>query len=98
MKYLFLSWFTAFTLAEADSLPGISVVANYGALGFLLLWYTLRAEPRMRAVESAIDRQTAAMMIFMIEIDRTSPQAKDQAKIVLDQIQAARRKRKEPVE
>ncbi len=88
--------YALFLSADAVSSFDFSPLVNLGAMGVVLAWMLWKAEPRMRAVESAIDRQSAAILILLLEIDRTTPEAKRQATVVMEEIKAARRARGEP--
>jgi len=65
-----------------------SYALNYGVAGLMLLWFMLRNEARMKAMETAITRNTRANIIMLLEIKRTSEEGKRQANEVLDEITA----------
>lgn len=78
-------------LAEAtEPMEHLMPFINLGAIGMVLAWFLWKAEPRMRAVEAAIDRQTQAILILLLELERTSPAAKERAEELLKRIEAAK--------
>lgn len=78
-------------IAEATSEPiqHLMPFVNLGAIGMVLGWFLWKAEPRMRAVEAAIDRQTQAILILLLELERTTPAAKERAEEILKRIESA---------
>lgn len=95
-----LGFFGGAALAESSASGGFDFMPllNLGAIGFVLAWFLWKADPRMRAIESAVDRLADAVLILLLEIDRTTPQAKAQAEVLQDKIRVARRARGEPEE
>jgi hypothetical protein len=85
-------------VSEVDSFAPWAPLINMGGVGAVLVWFLWKADPRMRAIESSVDRNTQAILILLLEIDRTSPQAKEQAQAVLTAIKKARKARGEPDE
>jgi hypothetical protein len=85
-------------LAEVDSFAPWAPLINMGGVGAVLVWFLWKADPRMRAIESSVDRNTQSILILLLEIDRTSPQAKEQAQAVLADIKKARKARGESEE
>lgn len=71
---------------------------NMGAVGVVLAWFLWKDEPRKRAMERAIEQNTLTLTILLIEIERTSPQAKEQAELIKSAIHKARRARGESEE
>lgn len=68
---------------------------NVGAVGAVLLWFMLRAEPRLRGIESAIDRSTRGNLILLLEIKRTTPEGRTAAETLKQEIEAAAKARGE---
>lgn len=79
----------------ADGAADWSPLFNLGGIGVVLGWMMWRAEPRMRAIESAIDRHSATILILMLRDKDTSEPAKVQIETLLGEIKAARADRKE---
>jgi hypothetical protein len=78
-------------IAEAsEPIQHLMPFVNLGAIGMVLGWFLWKAEPRMRAVEAAIDRQTQAILILLLELERTTPAAKERAEEILKRIEAAK--------
>lgn len=82
--------------AAAGAVMDWTPLANIGPVGIILIWFMWRAEPRLRAIESAIDRQTRGNLVMLIEIKRTSPEGKTVAEGIIKEIEAAGRQRGEP--
>jgi hypothetical protein len=53
--------------------------AQMGGVGLVLAWFMWKNEPRMRSMEAAIERNNRAMLMLLLEIQRTTPEAQKQA-------------------
>lgn len=84
-----------FLAALANATFDFSPLLNVGATGVILAWMLWQAVPRMRGIESAVDRLSDAILILLLEIDRTTPQAREQAQVIRNKIKDARKARGE---
>ncbi len=50
------------------TLDWISPLLQFGGVGVCLVWFMFRSEPRLRAIEAAIDRVTRALIVLSIAI------------------------------
>lgn len=64
----------------------------------MLGWVLWKLEPRMRGAEAAIDRQTRMLAIFLIEMPHIMHAAQIQARGLMAELDAAKRKRNDPNE
>lgn len=64
-------------------------IINLGGIGLVLAWVLWKLEPRMRGLEAAIERNTRANLVMIIEIKRTSEEAKKAAQEMIDEIDQA---------
>lgn len=55
----------------------LSPLINLGAMGVVLIWFMFRAEPRMRGMERAIDRQTRATILLAASLPNQSQHISD---------------------
>ncbi len=65
-----------------------SPLINLGAIGCVLAWFLIRAEPRMSRIERAIDRSSRAVLIAALAMSEASPGVRDQAKELIREIDA----------
>ena len=72
-----------FDAAVSASVNGLEPLLNLGAVGAVLAWFLLKAEPRMRAMEDAIDRLVRAQMLDILSRPEVAPAIKDQAQRLL---------------
>jgi hypothetical protein len=80
-------------LALADMAFDLSPLTSVGGVGVVLAWMLWKSEPRLKAIESAVDRCNRTVLMLMLEIERTSPQAKEQATALLKEIEQAQNAR-----
>lgn len=68
----------------------LSPLLNIGAVGFVLAWFMFRMEPRMRALEQAVDRNTKANLVLLLNSSESNPNVKTVAKTILQEIEDRR--------
>lgn len=68
-------------------------LANMGGIGVMLIWFMFRHEPRMKAVEAAIDRSSRTDLLRLIASPHVSPDVKDEATAIMREIDDADRDR-----
>lgn len=66
-----------------------AALANVGAVGAVLIWFMFRAEPRLKAIEKATDRQTRSMILLTINLPSTSKQVRIMGEEILTEITEA---------
>ncbi len=76
--------------ADFDFTPLI----NGGALSIILAWFLWKHEPRIKAIEEAIDRMSRTLLLFLLELAHVSDAAKLQAKAIIEEIGKAEEQRK----
>lgn len=64
-------------------------LVNTGAIGAILVWFMVRMEPRMKALEMAQDRSTRADLLRLVASAHVSPELKEEATSILREIEAA---------
>lgn len=62
---------------------------NGGSLACILAWFMFKAEPRMKGMEDAIDRNSKTMLLFILAHDEIKPGVKVQATEMLAEIKTA---------
>lgn len=78
---------TAFIAEIAETLSGQwSPLINLGAIGCVLGWFILRAEPRMVAIEAAINRGVRMTGILIIALDGVPPSVREQAREIISEL------------
>lgn len=70
-----------------------SLLFNYGVCGLILAWTLWKAEPRLRAIERAIDRLTMMIAVMLTELPHVFDAAKAQAVAMVEQLKDAARDR-----
>ncbi len=83
-----------FGVANAAAGADYSALYNLGAIGVVLAWMMWKVEPRMKAVEAALDRATRANMLMLIAAREVSDAVKGLAKGIEDEVEAAEEGRK----
>lgn len=76
-------------------MSAISPILQFGAVGACLVWFMFRSEPRLRAIEAAIDRMARSILLLVIALPTSNQTTKEQAKGIqqeLDDAQKAREK------
>lgn len=81
-------------LAEAATGFDFAPLVNVGAIGVILAWFLWKHEPRIKAIEDALDRLSRTQLLFLIELPHVSDAAKREAKIIIQEIAEAEAKRK----
>lgn len=76
--------------ADFDFAPLI----NVGVTGVILAWFLWKHEPRIKAIEEAIDRMSRTLLLFLLELAHVSDAAKLQAKAIIEEIGKAEELRK----
>jgi hypothetical protein len=66
--------------------PWVSLT-NIGAVGAVLIWFMFRAEPRLKAIEKATDRQTRAMILLTLNMPSTSARLQELGKEIVQEIE-----------
>ena len=73
-------------LAAAENMDTFTPLLNFGAVGGVLVWFMLKAEPRMRRIEEAIDRQSKTVLLFMLSQEEVGERYKAEARRLLREI------------
>lgn len=53
---------------DGNPMEWISPLLQFGGVGVCLIWFMFRSEPRLRAIEAAIDRVTRVLIVLSIAI------------------------------
>lgn len=80
-------------LAEADAFGGFGMLAQYGPMGVMLLWFMFRVEPRLKCIEEAIDRSSRASLVIAMASTHMGHDAAALTQGVINEIDAADKKR-----
>lgn len=65
---------------------GWESLINVGAIGVVLGWFLIKAEPRMQGIERAINRLVRAQMLTLLSLPYVEEQQKREAKSILDEV------------
>lgn len=71
----------------------MSTLFQLGACGAVLAWFMFRSEPRLRAIEAAIDRMARAVLLLVVALPGANPASKESAKDILRELDEAEKKR-----
>jgi hypothetical protein len=66
--FSFLTALIADAVTDTNAFGWISPLLQFGGVGVCLAWFMMRSEPRLRAIEAAIDRITRALIVLSISI------------------------------
>lgn len=80
-------------LLEITNYGWIENVIQFGLGGVVLMWFMLRMEPRMRAVEESIDTISRSMLLLAVSLAPHTEAIKQQAKKIEEDLDAAARER-----
>ena len=90
-QFALLIPFSLLFVADAVTGDGVgapwSSLINLGAVGAVLLWFMVRAEPRLKALERATDRQTRAMILLTLNLPSSSDQIKSLGHDILNEME-----------
>ncbi len=76
--------------AAGQALPGwLGLAAQYGVMGIMLAWFMMRSEPRLRAIEAAIDRSSRAQLVLAMASPFLSQAGKEQVQAAIAEVDAA---------
>ena len=95
MKLILVAWIAIPSLAATagavgdGSAPWWAPVVNMGAIGCVLLWFMLRMEPRMKALEAAQDRSNRTDLLRLAASPHVIPELKEEAASIMREIDAA---------
>ncbi len=84
---------TAFLAQAAE--PGWAPIVNMGGVAAVLFWFMWKNEPRMRAMESSIDRLGRAHLIRLMNDENATELSKEAATAVVAEIDKAAKLRGE---
>lgn len=59
---------TAPAITPSGTMEWLMPLLQFGGVGVCLIWFMFRSEPRLRAIEAAIDRITRALIVLSIAI------------------------------
>jgi len=76
-------------IANAAAGADYSPLYNLGAIGVVLAWLMWRVEPRMKAMEAALDRATRATMLMLIARPEAAEAVKEQSKGLVEECSKA---------
>lgn len=71
----------------------LTPLLNVGSVGLVLAWFMFKAEPRLDAIEQAIDRNTRSNMLVIMALEHVSEPIKHQAQSMLEEITDAEKRR-----
>lgn len=60
----------------------IMPILQTGAVGAVLVWFMLRAEGRMKAIETAIDRAARANLVLAMALDPAGNKIREHARAI----------------
>lgn len=78
-------------IAEAVSPDWIAPLLQFGIGGGVLVWFMFRSEPRLKAIEQAIDRMSRSVLLLIVTFGSTVH--KEQAKSIEEEINQAEKDR-----
>lgn len=81
--------FAALILASTGELSWMDPLIQLGGIGGVLVWFMFKTEPRLRAVEAAIDRMARSVLLLVISIPHATETAKEQASGIVREIDIA---------
>lgn len=79
-------------IAQAASQDWIPPVLQFGIGGGVLVWFMFRSEPRLKAIEQAIDRLNRAVLLLIVTFGGNVH--REQAKAIEEEIDEAEKNRK----
>ena len=74
-------------------MPDWTALVNLGGIGLVLAWFMLKSEPRMKAIEDAVDRNTKSNIMLIYGINRLSPREKLELQALEQELEHAKRER-----
>lgn len=83
-------------LASAETAGFMEILkqlSNYGGIAVVLAWLLWKSEPRLRAIEAAIDRLVRLLAIFMIELPHVIEAVKTQCRDIIKETDKAAKER-----
>lgn len=85
----------ALGLGVADGVSGFdfSPLVNVGVAGVVLAWILWKMEPRMRGIESSIDRLTRMMAVFLTELPHVMEGVKATCRTQVEELDRISRER-----
>lgn len=83
------------TLAQTATTEWTTSLLQLGGVGGCLVWFMFRSEPRLRAIESAIDRMARSIMLLVGALPSANEAQKLQAKGLIREIDDAAKSRGE---
>lgn len=69
------------------------MLGNFGGIGVVLAWFLWKGEPRLRAIEAAIDRLVRIIAIFLIELPHVIDAVKTQCRAMTEELDKAEKAR-----
>lgn len=66
-------------------------IVNIAGIGAVLGWFMFRNEPRMRAIEAAIDRSSRVQLAMLLLLPNLNDNSKRAAQEIMDEIERAKK-------
>lgn len=82
-------------LAQTATTEWTTSLLQLGGVGGCLVWFMFRSEPRLRAIEAAIDRMARSIMLLVGALPSANDAQKAQAKGIIREIDDASKARGE---
>lgn len=82
-------------LAQTATTEWTTSLLQLGGVGGCLVWFMFRSEPRLRAIESAIDRMSRSLMLLVGSLPSANEAQKQQAKALIREVDDASKARGE---
>ncbi len=81
-------------IGDPGALEIAAPLLNIGGIGVVLFWFMWKMEPRLRSMESTIDRNSRAEMIGVLAMTWVPDPLKDQARAIVKEVDDAEALRK----
>jgi hypothetical protein len=83
---LIAQWLLQVAPHLAPLMPELSPLLQLGGAGALLVWLLLKAEPRLKGIEAAIDRLARVHLLAVLAVEQLSGALKAEAQKLLEEI------------
>lgn len=83
-------------LAEVSAPSGTAWVApilQFGVGGGVLVWFMLSCTPRLKGIESAIDRLARSILLLVVALPQANEPTKTQARAIITEVDDAEKLR-----
>lgn len=81
------------TSDPSSAVPWVAPILQFGVGGGVLVWFMLSCTPRLKAIESSMDRMAKSVLLLIVSMPTPTEAGKQQARVLIGEIEEAEKDR-----